>query len=51
MKILSIVVLFVIILYSLGFGITLWKDKQRLGAIAVFFLCLAIVVLPFFSIF
>ncbi|MBS4215532.1 hypothetical protein [Neobacillus rhizophilus] len=51
MRILSFAVLLVIILYSFGFGITLWKEKQKLGALAVFFLCLTIVVLPFFSIF
>lgn len=36
--------------YTLGFSITLWKERSKVGAITVFFLGLAIVVLPFFSI-
>ncbi len=41
-------VLAIIILYTFGFAVTLWKGKQRLSAIAVCFLTLAIIVLPFF---
>lgn len=39
-----------ITIYTFGFGITLWKAKQKISALAVFFLTLAILVLPFFSI-
>ncbi|WP_157081500.1 hypothetical protein [Neobacillus soli] len=51
MKIVTIVVLLAITAYTIGFGITLWKEKQKFGAVAVFFLSLALLVLPFFSIF
>ncbi|WP_165571539.1 hypothetical protein [Cytobacillus praedii] len=37
-------VLIIIILYSLGFTISLWRDKKRLGSIAVFSLAAATVV-------
>jgi len=44
-------ILFVITLYTLGFAITLWKDKQKFGALATICLCILIIVLPFFSIY
>lgn len=44
-------VLLVIALYTLGFAVTLWKEKQKSGAITVFVLALILVVLPFFSLF
>ncbi|MFZ7942895.1 hypothetical protein ACO1D1_04455 [Neobacillus sp. 19] len=50
MKIVFIVVLLAITAYTMGFGISLWKEKQKFGAVAVFFLTLAMLVLPFFSI-
>ncbi|MFF2448339.1 hypothetical protein ACFVSW_14670 [Neobacillus sp. NPDC058068] len=50
MKIFIVAALFVITLYTLGFAITLWKEKQKFSALAVFFLTLAILILPFFSI-
>jgi hypothetical protein len=46
-----IVSLIMITLYTFGFGVTLWKEKQKISALVVFFLTLAIIVLPFFSIF
>ena len=51
MNILLGVFLLLITLYTLGFAITLWKGKQKFGAFMVFILSLAIIVLPFFSIF
>ena len=50
MNLLTYIVLFVITAYTFGFGITLWKGKQKLSAMAVFFLCLTMIVLPFFTI-
>ncbi|WP_423335115.1 hypothetical protein [Neobacillus sp. 19] len=50
LKIVFIVVLLAITAYTMGFGISLWKEKQKFGAVAVFFLTLAMLVLPFFSI-
>jgi hypothetical protein len=50
LNIFSILVLLGIEIYTFGFGVTLWKEKQKTGALAVFFLVLAMAVLPFFSI-
>ncbi|MFS0776805.1 hypothetical protein ABC255_12490 [Neobacillus sp. 3P2-tot-E-2] len=51
MQLLIIASLVTITIYTLGFGVTLWKGKQKISAIAVFFLTLTIIVLPFFTIF
>jgi hypothetical protein len=51
MQLLIIAALVTITIYTLGFGVTLWKGKQKISAIAVFFLTLTIIVLPFFTIF
>ncbi|MEH7494703.1 hypothetical protein [Neobacillus niacini] len=45
------VTLIAITIYTSGFGITLWKEKQKISALAVFFLTLVIIVLPFFTMF
>lgn len=50
MKWVAILVLLTIVVYTLGFAVTLWKEKQKLGATAVIFLTLSIMILPFFSI-
>ncbi|MEH7414975.1 hypothetical protein V7266_06775 [Neobacillus drentensis] len=50
MNLLTYIVLFIIIAYTVGFGVTLWKQKQKFSAAAVFSLCLILIVLPFFSI-
>ncbi|WP_180968275.1 hypothetical protein [Cytobacillus massiliigabonensis] len=36
--------LIIITLYSIGFTVTLWRDKKKLGSIAVFSLAAATVV-------
>jgi len=51
MKLLSILILLLIWLYTFGFVITMWKEKQKIAALAVFGLCLLMVVLPFFTIY
>ncbi|WP_154676048.1 hypothetical protein [Bacillus dakarensis] len=51
MNFLVIGALLVIILYSFGFAVTLWREKNKIGSIAVNFLCLLMAVLPFFSYF
>lgn len=51
MRIVSVIVLLGVSIYTLGFAISLWKDQQRFAALAVFCLTLSIVILPFFSIF
>lgn len=50
LKIITIVALLGIIFYTLGFGINLWKEKQKIGAMAVFILTLTLIILPFFSV-
>ncbi|WP_193747759.1 hypothetical protein [Neobacillus niacini] len=50
MQVFIILALISITVYTLGFGITLWKEKQKISALAVFFLTLTVIVLPFFSI-
>jgi len=49
MQFITYIILFCITAYTFGFGVTLWKGKQKLSAVAVFFLCLTIIVLPFFT--
>ncbi|MFK9090831.1 hypothetical protein [Bacillus salipaludis] len=50
MTIVTVIVLIVISIYTAGFAVTLWKEKQKYGAAAVIFLTLAILILPLFSI-
>jgi hypothetical protein len=47
----AFLVLLIITLYTFGFAITLWKEKQKTGAMAVTFLSLLIIILPFISIY
>jgi hypothetical protein len=49
-NIIAILVLLAIVIYTFGFAVTLWNGKQKMAALAVMFLSLAIIVLPFFSI-
>ncbi|MFB3166605.1 hypothetical protein P5G62_005735 [Neobacillus sp. 179-C4.2 HS] len=51
MQLFTIGTLVAITIYTFGFGVTLWKEKQKVSALAVFFLTLAILVLPFFTTF
>ncbi|MBD8027562.1 hypothetical protein ACH0B5_01025 [Ureibacillus sp. 179-F W5.1 NHS] len=43
-------VIVIMFLYAVGFAITLWKEQNKKGAIAVFILAIMIVVVPFFSV-
>ncbi|WP_180271193.1 hypothetical protein [Fredinandcohnia onubensis] len=38
------------ILYTVGFSITLWKDKNKPGSIVVFGFALIIAIAPFYTI-
>lgn len=51
MKIVSIIILLGVAIYTLGFAVSLWKEKQKFAAVAVFCLMLSMIILPFFSIF
>lgn len=41
----------VVVLYTIGFGHTLWKKKNKLGALAVFMLACLAILLPYFTYF
>ncbi|MBP1933910.1 hypothetical protein [Ammoniphilus resinae] len=51
MNTVAFLVLLIITIYTFGFAVSMWKEKRKLGAVAVFFLTLTMIVLPFFSIF
>jgi hypothetical protein len=40
-----------VFLYTMGFAITLWKKKNKMGAVAVFLLASFSLVLPYFTYF
>lgn len=50
MTVLIWIVLMIISLYSLGFTITLWRDKKKAGSIAVFSLTAATFVCALLSV-
>ncbi|MFP3917238.1 hypothetical protein U5N28_05440 [Lysinibacillus telephonicus] len=39
----------IMLIYSVGFSITLWKEKNKVGSIAVFILALLIAIIPLFT--
>ncbi|SEM60598.1 hypothetical protein SAMN05192533_10444 [Mesobacillus persicus] len=51
MSVLIWISVFVIFLYTMGFAFSLWKKKNKVGAIAVTFLAFSALVLPYFSYF
>ncbi|WP_158553556.1 hypothetical protein [Peribacillus saganii] len=48
MHILIILVIVTTFIYTVGFSVALWKEKNKRGAVAVIMLAVAIAVLPFF---
>jgi hypothetical protein len=40
-----------VFLYTMGFALSLWKNKNKIGAIAVFFLAVFAIVLPYLTYF
>ncbi|MGV2940056.1 hypothetical protein AB5I83_10735 [Mesobacillus sp. LC4] len=36
-------------LYSLAFAVTIWKQKNRAGAVVVGLLSMAVLILPYFT--
>ncbi|MFS0600426.1 hypothetical protein [Peribacillus frigoritolerans] len=44
------IIMISIFLYTIGYSIELWKDKNKVGSFAVFTLALSIVVVPFLSV-
>lgn len=50
MRILSWLIMITMVIYTVGFAVTLWKGRNKPGAIAVFLLAIGIVVVPFFSV-
>jgi len=41
----------VVVLYTIGFGHSLWKKKNKIGASAVFILACLALLLPYFTYF
>jgi hypothetical protein len=39
----------VVCIYSLAFGVTLWRQKNKIGSIAVILLSAGCLVLPYFT--
>ncbi|WP_164217451.1 hypothetical protein [Virgibacillus sp. YIM 98842] len=50
MMIVIALAVFVIFIYTAGFAVKLWKEKNKPGSIAIFLLAIGIVVTPFFSV-
>ncbi|GGA87553.1 hypothetical protein [Ornithinibacillus halotolerans] len=47
MTIVIVTVILIMFFYTLGFSITLWNEKNKIGSITVFILAVAIMVIPF----
>jgi len=43
------IVVFIVFIYTAGFSLSLWKDKNKPGSFAVFIFAISILVVPFFS--
>jgi len=48
-----IIWIFILIMffYTAGYSMTLWRERNKVGAISTFILAIAIVITPFFSVF
>jgi len=51
MKIVIGLVVLVTFLYTAGFAVTLWRDKNKIGSFVIFLLAIGVVITPFFSVF
>jgi hypothetical protein len=45
------VILLWVFLYTVSFGVWTWKAKNKLGAVMVFWVAIAVIALPVYSIF
>jgi hypothetical protein len=50
MKIVIWLLMIIVFFYTIGFAITLLKEKNKVGFVATFLLAISIVVAPFFSV-
>ncbi|MEH7379865.1 hypothetical protein V7138_05225 [Bacillus sp. JJ1533] len=50
MKLFIYLMMTIIVAYTVGFSVSLWKDKNKPGSIVVFGLALVVAVSPFFTI-
>jgi 4-amino-4-deoxy-L-arabinose transferase-like glycosyltransferase len=39
----------IVFVYTAGFGVSLWKEKNKAGSVVVFLVALVVVVTPFFT--
>lgn len=44
------VMMTIMFVYTAGFAVTLWKDKNKSGSIVVFGLAMTIAIAPFFTV-
>ena len=51
MNVMYFLILLGMVAYTIGYSIVLWKDKNKIGSMAVFSLACMIAVLPFFTLF
>jgi len=49
MKIIMGIFVFVVFVYTAGFAVVLWKNKNKLGSLAVLVLAISLLIAPFFS--
>ncbi|SOC10653.1 hypothetical protein SAMN05880501_10623 [Ureibacillus xyleni] len=45
------VLILLVVAYTMGFSIQLWKHQNKIGSIATFLLALAVIITPFLSVF
>ncbi|QOR67730.1 hypothetical protein IM538_06245 [Cytobacillus suaedae] len=51
MNIIYGIMVFGMFAYTVGYGFTLWKDKNKKGALGVFWIACMIAVIPFFTLY
>lgn len=51
MNIMYFLIVLGMFIYTVGYSIVLWKDRNKIGSIAVFSLACMVAVLPFFTLF
>ena len=50
-RLLTLIILIWAFIYTISYGTWTWKSKNRLGAVMVYLLALAVVILPIYTIF
>ncbi|MFD2445365.1 hypothetical protein ACFSO7_15480 [Bacillus sp. CGMCC 1.16607] len=50
MNIFIFLIALLVFFYTLGYSITLWKEKNKMGSLAVLLLALSVIITPFFTV-